>query len=193
MQRHINMNKTNTLTRQRSHLPRQTLLVGLLAFALTGCDVATRNEQDDAFSPSGLSAYNYSNEGIQEFYLDGAWGSGVGIGGGGGAVCCVSVPKKWRPDLTVTLEWRRSDCGKGVDENGWSNCRNDPANPTRIIKRTIPIEPYDRAENVQVMFLPNDEIRIYVSGLSPSHPEHPSGLGRARPLTPDDLQRIFGK
>ncbi|WP_051092224.1 DUF3304 domain-containing protein [Aromatoleum toluclasticum] len=187
------MYKTTTLTGWLSDLLGQALLLGLLAFALTGCDVATRDAHDDTSSASGLSAYNYTTEGIQEFYLDGAWGSGVGIGGGGGVVCCVALPKYWHAGLSTTIEWRRSDCGKGVDENGWSNCRNDPANPTRALKKTILIEPYEKPEDLQVLFLPDDEIRIYVTGLSPSHPEHPARIGTARPLSADDVTRIFGK
>lgn len=191
MQRHINMNKTNTLTRQHSHLARQTLLVGLLAFALTGCDVATRNEQDDAFSPSGLSAYNYSNEGIQEFHLDGTWGSNVGVGAGGGAVCCVSVPKKWRPRLTVTLEWRRSDCG--IPRSPQCTIENAGKWPKKSFKKTIPIEPYEVPGRVQVMFLPDDDVKIYVRDEDPWADEHPSHLGAPRPLTTKEAQSLLAR
>lgn len=180
-----------SFTQRASSLSSQAVLVGLLAFALPGCDVATHDANDDAFSASGLSAYNYTTEGIQEFYLDGAWGSGVGIGGGGGVVCCVSLPRKWHPDVITTIEWRRSDCGKGVDENGWSNCRNDPANPTRIIKKTIPIEPYETPGRVQVMFLPDDNVKIYVRDDDPWAHEHPSHLGAPRPLTTEQARSLL--
>ncbi|NMF97751.1 DUF3304 domain-containing protein [Aromatoleum toluolicum] len=160
---------------------------------LSGCNNGSRESRDDRFSMSSLSAYNFSTEGIQEYYVDGAWGSGVGIGSGGGSVCCVQIPSKWYEGLQVNLEWRRSDCGKGVDENGRSFCRNEPGNPTVNLKRTIPVEPYSEPGTIQIMFLPNDEIRIYVSEDAPWGPDHPSHLGSPRPLTPDEAQGLLAK
>jgi len=172
---------------------RNGLLPLAVLLTLSGCDVASRDTTNDGFSMSSLAGYNFSTHGIHEFYVDGAWGSGVGIGDGGGSVCCVRIPSKWHEGLQVTVEWRRGDCLKGVDENGWSNCRNDPVHTTKILKKTIPIEPYSEPGITQVMFLPNDEIKIFITDKMPTHPEHPSGLGGARPLSLEEYARITQK
>lgn len=144
---------------------------------------------------SSLSAYNFSAEGIQEYFIDGSWGGGVGINSGGGQVCCVKIPSKWHDKLDVTIEWRRSDCGKGVDADGNSNCAGEPRRPQKTLKKTVPIEPYNAPNTVQVFFLPHDEIKIFVSDMAPWHPEHQSKLGDIgpHPFTEDEFQRFIKK
>ncbi|MFV0662953.1 DUF3304 domain-containing protein [Denitromonas sp.] len=143
---------------------------------LTACDVTNDDRPDPNVAASSLAAYNFSPNGIHEFYVDGAWGSGVGLGSGGGSVCCAMIPRKWHEGLQVTIKWRRGDCSKGVDAEGKSNCRHDPEVPTKILEKSIPIEPYDVLDQTQVFFLPNDEIKIYVTDKSPWHAKHPSKL-----------------
>ena len=171
-------------------LPNGLLPLAVL-LTLSGCDVASRDTTNDGFSMSSLAGYNFSTEGIHEFHVDGVWGSGVGIGQGGGSVCCVRIPSKSHEGFQVSVEWRRSDCRKGVDENGWSNCRNDPGNPTKIMKKAVTIEPYSEPGTTQVMFLPNDEIKIYIRDDAPWGGEHPSHLGAPRPLTADEAKSLL--
>ena len=139
---------------------------------------------------SAISGYNYSNEGIQIFYVNGAWGGALGIGeGGGGEVCCVTLPVQWAPGLSATVEWERSDCGLGGPGN--ERCpsfkhlevgNKIPDWKMKTLKKVIAIEPYEKGATVQVMFLPDDEVKIFVSSLMATHADHPSRLGRARPL-----------
>ena len=131
---------------------------------------------------SSIIGYNYTAEGIQEFYVNGAWGGGLGIGSGYGKTCCVMLPDKWVPGLSVTVEWRRTDCGE-LYQNGHGRCAGAVKTwPEKILKKEISIEFYERPNSVQVMFLPNDEIKIYISHLAPQHPEHPGKLGRPHPI-----------
>lgn len=176
----------------KSTLARWLLLTCVLVLA--ACD-SNFTPPVDNMAGSSLSAYNFSSEGIQEYFVDGAWGSGVGIGSGGGQVCCVKIPKKWHDRLEVTIEWRRSDCGKGVDENGNSNCANEPRRPQKTLKKTVSIEAYSAPDTVQVFFLPHDEIKVYVSDMAPWHPDHPSKLGDVgpHPFTEDEFQRFIKK
>ena len=61
------------------------LLVGvILLISLNACD-----SKDDG-SPSSISGYNYTIEGIQEFYVNGQWGSNLGIGDGAVAMSAAS-------------------------------------------------------------------------------------------------------
>lgn len=159
---------------------------------LTACG---KEQTSNEFSGSSISGYNYTNEGIQEFYVNGAWGGALGIGEGGGkSVCCVTLADKWQPGLVGTVEWRRSDCGPGGPGNarcpplpeGFRMGDDMPAWQHKTLKKVVPIEPFEKSDTVQVIFLPNDEVKIYVSTLMASHPDHPSKLGRARPLDNPD-------
>ena len=164
---------------------------------LTACDVTNNDQPDPNLTASSLSRYNFSSEGIQEFYVDGVWGSGVGIGSGGGSVCCVMIPRKWHEGLQVTVEWRRSDCG-GVNENNHSKCAGMKGDwPMKILKKIVPIESYDVLDETQVFFLPHDEIKIYVTDKSPWHAGHPSKLLSKlgdidqRPFTDAEMKRFM--
>ena len=158
------------------------IATALLAIMVQGCSKAEPPKQEG--TASSIAGYNYTTEGIQEFFVNEAWSGGLGIGEGGGSiVCCVMLPDKWKEGLSATVSWRRSDCG-GVDENGDSKCAKMEIGtwPKKTLKKEVPIELYSQPSRVQVMFLPNDEVKIYVSSLGPQHPDHPSKLGRARPL-----------
>ncbi|KAA3654389.1 MAG: DUF3304 domain-containing protein [Proteobacteria bacterium] len=180
---------THRLISSRRWTRRFIALFTLLT--LTACDVTNDDRPDPNVAASSLAAYNFSPNGIHEFYVDGTWGSGVGLGSGGGSVCCVMIPRKWLEGLQVTIEWRRGDCSKGVDAEGKSNCRHDPEVPTKILKKTVPIEPYDEPDETQVFFLPHDEIRVYVTKYGAHSPHHPAGLGGARPLTDDEFNEFL--
>ena len=150
-------------------------LVGvLLLIGLAACD------SKDEGSASSISGYNYTIEGIQEFYVNGAWGGAISIGGGGGSsVCCIMLPKKWTPGLSATVTWVRSDCqGDRINR-----CPNGGDTwPHKTLEATVPIEPYDRPYTTYVAFLPNDEVKIYVTPMGLISPKHPAKLGMPRPL-----------
>lgn len=177
----------------KAALARYLLLIG--AIVLAACDSNFTPQPADNMAGSSLSAYNFSAEGIQEYFVGGAWGGGVGIGSGGGQVCCVKIPRKWHDKLEVTVEWRRSDCG--VPKSPQCSHENAVSGswPMKTLKKTIPMEPYGAPDTVQVFFLPHDEIKIYVSDMAPWHPEHPSKLGDVgpHPFTEDEFQRFMKK
>ncbi|MBC7701172.1 DUF3304 domain-containing protein, partial [Aquabacterium sp.] len=54
----------------------------------------------------GITGYNFTAEGVQDFYVDDQWGSNLpSYGGGGKTSCCVVLPKIWRPGLVVKIDW----------------------------------------------------------------------------------------
>lgn len=153
----------------------------LLALLLAGCRQSAEQAAKPAGTPVSITGYNYTFEGIQEFSVNGAWGGGVSVGGGNGMVCCVQLPDKWRPGLSATVKWQRSDCG---DESvGGQRCPfGGNSWPHKDLEATVPIAPYERPNDLQVMFLPGDEIKLYVFWAGPIHPAHPSKLGRPHPI-----------
>lgn len=173
----------------RKPTKQRVLLLGWALFAvlLTACSKAPpKNEA----SSSSISGYNYTREGIQEFYVNGAWGGAISIGGGGATVCCVNLPDKWTPDLKVTIEWKRSDCGeRGPGGNdrcpSFSHLQAGDEIPEwqmKNMKKEVAVESFEKGDTVQVFFLPNDEVKVYVSSLGPGHQDHPAHLGRPHPL-----------
>lgn len=159
----------------------------LLAFLLQACSKANDTPKPEG-TPVSISGYNYTLEGIQEFYVNGAWGGGISIGGGDGTVCCVQLPDKWTSGLTVTVEWKRSDCGGSGPGNDRCPIGGDEWH-FKTLKKTVPIEPYDRPNWLQVMFLPDDEVKIYSFGAGPLNPDHPSKLGRPHPIGHPEWKR----
>ena len=161
----------------------------LLACTLQACNTADEATETTG-SPVSISGYNYTIEGIQEFSVNGQWGGSVSIGAGGGSnVCCVMLPKKWQSGLTAEVEWRRSDCGGSGPGNERCPIGKRPWAPAKTLKKTIPIEFYDRPYGMYVAFLPNDEVKIYVTLAGLDNPEHPAKLGRARPLDHPEWER----
>ena len=167
-----------------------TLLMGLSLF-LTSCKKAEPPRSDKLMA--SIVGVNYTYEGIQEFYVAGEWGGNVSIGAGGNSfVCCVMLPEKWRPDLMVTVGWERSDCRNEISRE---RCPNDSSSTDpngkpwqhKKLKKQVAIEPYESVGSLQVMFLPNDQIKVFVTDLGPRHPEHPAKLGPPRPIDPKDL------
>ncbi|SIO06419.1 Protein of unknown function [Burkholderia sp. GAS332] len=123
-----------------------------------------------------LNALNYTDVPIGIFYVNGTWGSNVSsrIGSGGGRViCCVSLPNKWHPGLTVNLEWQ--------DDNLYKK------NPDAMASRVVPVEKYDYFSDgyLWVLFFPNDKIKVYASQWMPGFPGFPEGLQPPDEACPD--------
>ena len=79
------------------------------------------------------------------------------------------------------MTWRRSDCGGSGPGNERCPIGKRPWH-YKNLEVTVPIEPYDRPYTTYVAFLPNDEVRIYVTQMGLLSPKHPAKLGRPRPL-----------
>ena len=123
-----------------------------------------------------ITGVNHTGEGIQSFSIDNAGGSSVGRYGISGVVCCAAYPSKWSPELRVTVEWERSDC-----EGRWNLCTVESARqdrwPHKTFKKNIPMEKYTDSGSIYVVFLPHDDVRIYITNYYPESKNFPSKLG----------------
>ena len=128
----------------------------------------------------GITGYNFTAEGVQEYYVNGMRGSNLPpYGGGGSTSCCVSLPAKWTPGLTVKVSWTIGDYTLP-----WAEL--EPMTPEqrsaccwrqRTLSKVVPVERYEIAALVQVFFLPQDEIKVWVYDPGPQNPSHPSHMG----------------
>jgi Protein of unknown function (DUF3304) len=145
--------------------------VGLLALLplalLTGCFEEEK---------TGVSyhAVNHTYETVAEITLNGEGGMATARKRGtSGSVCCVTVPAKWKPALTVTIAWENGGSWL-LDENGKEVIRdgiNVLVRGTRKSK-TVTIPEYDKPEDLWIHFFPNDEIKLVFSKYGPGHPKH---------------------
>ena len=123
-----------------------------------------------------ITGVNHTGEGIQSFSIDNAGGSSVGRYGISGVVCCAAYPSKWSPELKVTVEWERTDC-EGHEDLCTLEAARAGTTPYKTIKKTIPIEKHTDSGSIYVVFLPHDDVRIYITNYYPESERFPSKLG----------------
>ena len=129
----------------------------------------------------GITGYNFTAEGVQEYYVNGMRGSNLPpYGGGGSTSCCVSLPGKWTPELTVKVSWTMGrwttpyESRKHLSVDEQIKC----CSAERTLSKVVPVEPYDeKGGRLQVFFLAKDEMQIWVSEMGLLSPEHPSRMG----------------
>jgi hypothetical protein len=137
-----------------------------------------------------LRGYNFTYEGVQSFTVDGAYGSNVlPYGGGGKETCCVSIPFAWHAGQTVKVKWTighytlpyEQRKHMSIDEEFkccWSQ---------RTLEKIVPVQRYEKPTTVQLFFLPDDELEVWVSSYDLGYPEHPSR--REYPAQPDKTDK----
>lgn len=93
--------------------------------------------------------------------------------GEGGGVCCVVVPEKWTPGLSVTIKWRE-DGHYLEDENG-NEVKRDGV-PVLIEapwkSRTVPVPRYEGEGDFFVFFFPGDDVRVALTSSPEFHEWH---------------------
>lgn len=105
--------------------------------------------------PANVVGYNHTDRDIGHFTVNGAGGGFLQAHkGGGGFVCCIGIPKHWKPSYRVTVGWTDD-----YDEN--------------YQERTIEVPRYDKVGHFSVHFLRNGEIKVFATMLALQHPDYP--------------------
>ncbi len=147
------------------------ILSALIAvFLLAGCQKHPV-EEDEGWGLK-LSILNYTDMPLGVVYVNGVWAGGMGSWGGGTSFAgSVGVPTKWRPGMTMTVEWR-DDALYQKDKNA-------------LHKAEIEVEPYtgERPSFLWIAFFPDGKIRLFPSNYAPGFPQSPEPLR----LTPGDV------
>ena len=149
---------------------RLTLLAAGLAVAtLTACassGLSTR-DSDKAYFNASIGGVNHTGQYLYGFSVNGSFGGNVSeYGAGNAGVCCVRLPRVYRPGLTVDIKYDLT-----LDDGTKHNWKT---------KNGIPVEPYTEPGDVYVHFFPNDQIRVVVSNAGPGS-RHPI----PSPVNPD--------
>lgn len=132
---------------------RVWLAAALLLVGLSAC--ITRLEPTVGVPITGLD-HLAETLSIQQFSVNGQGGAQAGKGGS--QVCCVSLPKYWRPGLTVKVVW-------------WVT--NWPAKVYSRHEQDVPVEKYDEVGNLYVHFLQDGSVRVLSSLPYPENPSYP--------------------
>lgn len=168
-----------------------TLALLLLCLSLVACHQADEEPPpspaeaaaERAASPAAIGmpirGYNFTNEGVQDFLVDGSYGSNLTPYGGGGDTCCTRIPFAWHEGQTVTVKWTighytlpyEQRKHMTIDEE-YKCCWSQ-----RTLEKVVPVQRYEKADIVQVFFLPNDELEVWVYKAGPQNPGHPSKRG----------------
>ena len=147
-----------------------TRLVGgvLLAVLLQGCF-------EEEKVGVGYMGANHTDKTKVEITINGEGGIMIAMRHGyGSKVCCVMLPAKWRPDLSVTVSWE-DDPTVQLDERGQRVTRNGV--PVLIkaprMSRTVKVEEYKVPDVLWIHFFPGDEIKVVSTQYWPGHRLHP--------------------
>ena len=127
---------------------RLCLLAGL-CLPLTGCT-------EDQMTLS-LVGYNHTDRSIYRFGVNEYGGAYLGAHRGGGKfTCCTSIPRAYKPGMTVKVWW--SDWG---GENA--------------MERDVEVPQYgpDEGGRFAVHFLRGGEVKVFVTMMDLSHPDYP--------------------
>lgn len=106
-----------------------------------------------------MSGLNYMGRGVDSFSADGYGGGALYANqGGGGFVCCVTIPRRWRPGMKVTVRWTEN--------------QNDPqAWKQKLV--TIPEYETHNIGYLAVHFYPAGNVKVAVTNILVGHPNYP--------------------
>ena len=138
----------------------KTLSTVLVIAMLMGCN---KEEPDMGPATAQVSAYNHTEDFIYQFYIDGSGGASVrAYEGGGGFVCCISYPREWRPDLSVTVRWTTSAS------------KPKPYTGETWHEKIVPIDQYTApGTTLNIHFLEQGNVRLIISNMGSGNPAYP--------------------
>ncbi|OCQ50646.1 hypothetical protein Ppb6_04189 [Photorhabdus australis subsp. thailandensis] len=128
-----------------------------------------------------IEAINHTKWAINRFSVDDTPGIDIiGPYQGGGGGCCYSVPAKWKPGMTVRVDW---ETGVGTmkgfpgfaDEEKYLAWRNKLRANNRQHSQVVPVPDYtgQRTCGITVHFLPCDQVKVTTSCATYNSPNYP--------------------
>jgi hypothetical protein len=163
-------------SRQLRAMPiwKRILLGAVLGFAVVLLYRTIRAElHGNLFMEVGLSGTHHlgPNFNIAGFYVNGNYESNIGREGDGGDMCCVLLPKKWRPGLVVEVRWAVGDWSK--ESRPEIDAGNYKSITYSCFKALVPVEKYVTAGRVFIHFFAEGKVRAVTAFAGPGNLEHP--------------------
>ncbi|WP_448512467.1 DUF3304 domain-containing protein [Photorhabdus laumondii] len=155
-------------------MKKQQLRLAALSLLLVACS---------QFSAQAgtIEAVNHTKWAINRFSVDDQPGiDSIGPYQGGGGGCCYRAPEKWRPGMTVKVDWETGEAStKGfpgfADEGKYLSWRNKLRANDRQHSKVVPVPDYtgQRTCGITVHFLPCDQVKITTSCNTYGSPNYP--------------------
>lgn len=137
----------------------------------------------------GLSyaAYNHTDKHIISIVINNEGGIlDARAHGEGGGVCCVVLPKRWRPGLMAAIKWQEDDIPVFNADGSRKVVNGVPATLESPWKeKTVEVPKYEEETinhggfyttglgDFYIHFFPNDEVKVLVRRYGAGHPSHP--------------------
>ncbi|MGF6753542.1 DUF3304 domain-containing protein [Paraburkholderia sp. GAS42] len=124
------------------------ILACIVILALSSALLIHRNAEADGTMGLDVVGYNHTDHDIGDFSVNSEAGSYVGKHEQHGFSCCVSLPAKYSPGMTVTVTW------------------TDEYNKNPQI-RAVPVPPFKPKDTgvFAVHFLRNGDIKVFITDL----------------------------
>jgi hypothetical protein len=139
-----------------------------------------------------IEGYNHTSAAINHFDVNGNGGPNIGpFGGGGSQMCCVAMPRKWHPGLTVVVEWEKDPTPHAYGDwpeppftDAWrARMAKEKTNNTRH-RAFVEVAPYEELGVIDVHFLPCDQIAVSAVAQLPGKPGYPFSYPRKMEVPP---------
>ena len=157
-------------------MKRLLFLVCVSGLALQGCA-----EPKPKMLGAPIEGYSHTSAAINWFTVNGGGGPNISpYGGGGKQNCCAALPLKWRPGLTVVVEWEK-DPNPHDSENwpkprysdAWSKAAREHETHYTRHRVVVPVARYERLGVVDVHFLPCNQVAVTAGLMLPRAPNYP--------------------
>ncbi|MGL3342064.1 DUF3304 domain-containing protein [Pseudomonas aeruginosa] len=154
----------------------KVLLVGIATLWLTGCSAGSSEN-----IPTPIEGYNHTSAAINGFTVNGSGGPNIGPHQGGGSqMCCVSLPRKWRPGIKVVVEWEK-DPNPGASRSwpqprysdAWRKAAMEHRSHYTRHRAIVEVEPYGNFGYMDVHFFPCDVVKVATSSALYGQPGYP--------------------
>jgi hypothetical protein len=128
-----------------------------------------------------IEGYNHTSAAINYFIVNGGGGPNIGpYGGGGSQTCCVSMPRQWRPGLTVVVEWEKdptphayADWPERRFSDAWRKRMDEHETKYTRHRAVVEVAPYEKLGAITAHFLPCDQVKISAGPTYLGMPGHP--------------------
>ncbi|WP_442030347.1 DUF3304 domain-containing protein [Pseudoduganella sp. RAF53_2] len=125
---------------------------------LAGC--LLMREPDPVLVSVDAVHYFPSEYRVDEFYIDHHYfGSSSFDGIAGSGLCCIAIPERWRPGLTVDVSWSVTDWTlTPIDDKAHFDAKK--IRVVGLYRADVPVEKYEEADDLFVHFFEGGLIRV---------------------------------
>ncbi|MGQ7816331.1 DUF3304 domain-containing protein [Metapseudomonas furukawaii] len=148
-------------------------LWGVLFLSLAGCSLG-----ESEYLGGNLNGVNHTSAAINYFKVNGYGGPNISPHGYGGGMCCVMLPREWRPGLMMKVEWETDpdpyakSPPLGTDEfrKFMVKHKANYEHHTAI----VPLPPYEQGLcALEVHFLPCHQVKVTTACWGYGSPKNP--------------------